>query len=345
LHGATETEKGGYMASIKKHNNEWRAIVHRKNVYASRVCKTKGQAERWARTIETSIDDGEYEKQQQEKEIKDNDITLAEALDRYVEVVSPTMKGKAVVNDTSRARQIKKYDIAEMLMSEIKSHDVATFRDQRMKDVAPSTTKLALALISCTFETARKEWKGQGHLVNPVLLIKKPSLKGRERDRRLREGEYDALMKTSCEFNNTMRYIIPFAIETAMRQGEIAKIEDMHVDLDKRSTVLYNTKNTETRRVPMSTSAISIINNLLPCGGLVFGYEDSHSIGTEFAKICKRAGIKGLRFHDLRHEAVSRLFERGLSTEQVMVISGHKTYSQLKRYTHLMPSNILEKLG
>ncbi|WP_167631039.1 site-specific integrase [Mariprofundus ferrooxydans] len=282
-------------------------------------------------------------------------MTLADALDKYVAEVSPTLKGGRT--DKSRANIIKKYPIARLPLSAVKADDIRLFRDQRGQDVGPNSVRLDMALISQTFTQARSEWQ-MDYLNNPVTGVKKISLKGTQRDRRLHPGEYDRLMAAALLHDNAMRFLIPFAIETAMRQSEIAGIVPAWVSLKNRTVALPETKNGSPRVVPLSSLAYSIIAPLVAScvpGEPVFRYAKAHSISKAFPPICagtlsedgkKAEPITGLTFHDLRHEATSRLFEKGLSTEQVMAITGHKTYAMLARYTHLRHDQaVMDLLG
>lgn len=106
--------------------------------------------------------------------------------------------------------------------------------------------------------------------------------------------------------------------------------------------------------MPLSPGALSVLQSLLPGGGeatplhapkgLVFPIGQM-SVIHSFANACSKAGITGLRFHDLRHEATSRLFERGFGIQQVAAITGHKTLQMLKRYTHLRATDLAKQLA
>jgi integrase len=103
-------------------------------------------------------------------------------------------------------------------------------------------------------------------------------------------------------------------------------------------------KNGEARTVPLSSRAVATLEALpRNLDGRVFGatYEGIHQA---FVRACRRADIEGLRFHDLRHEAISRLAEHGLSIQELQAISGHKTMQMLVRYTHLRAENLALKL-
>jgi len=155
---------------------------------------------------------------------------------------------------------------------------------------------------------------------------------------------------------------IRFALETAMRRSELAGMTWDQVDIKKRTVTLLETKNGEKRIVPLSTEAIRILSTLpRRIDGKVWGMEPD-SITQAFVRAVFRArsayekeveGTKGaldpgflsdLTFHDLRHEATSRFFEKGLNPMQVAAITGHKTLQMLKRYTHLKAEDLAELL-
>jgi len=130
-----------------------------------------------------------------------------------------------------------------------------------------------------------------------------------------------------------------------MRRGEIVSLRWQDVNLSSRVAILRDTKNGDDRAVPLSTKAIETLS-LEPrhTTGRVFPIRGD-SITQAFDRVCKKAGIENLRFHDLRHEATSRLFEFGLGIMEVSAVTGHKDLAMLKRYTHLKAGNIAAKLG
>lgn len=127
--------------------------------------------------------------------------------------------------------------------------------------------------------------------------------------------------------------------------GEKAGMTWEMVDLKKRTVTLLDTENGDRRIVPLSPTAVRILERIpRRIDGRVFQYSDPHSITWAFIHACKKAGIKALTFHDLRHEATSRFFEKGLNPMQVAAITGHKTLQMLKRYTHLKAEDLAELL-
>ena len=197
---------------------------------------------------------------------------------------------------------------------------------------------------------------GMEGLINPVESVRKPK-QGKARNRRLMVGEEDALLSRAREYGGLMESIIILALETAMRRSEIATLRWDNIDLKRRIIHLPLTKNGDARDVSLSTKALETLLGLpRRLDGWAFGIE-ADTITQAFGRITGNAPSKQskgrgqierlaeLRFHDLRHEAISRLFERGLNPIQVMTISGHKTMAMLIRYTHLRAQDLVKMLG
>ena len=140
-----------------------------------------------------------------------------------------------------------------------------------------------------------------------------------------------------------MKAFITLAIETAMRRGEIVNLQRSWIK--GRVAYLPDTKNGTPRAVPLSTTAIAAINTLpLRLDGKLFEYKEDH-YSKAFLRACRQAGIEDIHVHDLRHEATSRLFEKGLDVMQVKSITGHKSLQMLSRYTHLKADDLAGLLG
>jgi len=128
-----------------------------------------------------------------------------------------------------------------------------------------------------------------------------------------------------------------------MRRGEILQLTWDNVNLNTRTAFLPETKNGEARTVPLSENALSILKALPKQSDQVFD-TTAYAIRMAFGRALKRAEIDDFRFHDLRHEATSRFFEKGLNMMEVSSITGHKDLQMLKRYTHLRAEDLALKL-
>ncbi|WP_246731115.1 site-specific integrase [Methylobacterium sp. 2A] len=142
-------------------------------------------------------------------------------------------------------------------------------------------------------------------------------------------------------------YLRPFiilAIETGMRRGELLALQWSDIDFFSRLAVVEVSKNGHGRTVPLTPKAIEILIELPRRGKNVFPVK-ANAVRLAWERLRKRAGLEEVKMHSMRHEAISRMFEIGLTIPEVSVISGHRTLSCLQRYTHLKPENVAAKLA
>ena len=163
-----------------------------------------------------------------------------------------------------------------------------------------------------------------------------------QRLRRLSRDELEQLISAECN-NPYTKPMILLALETAMRLGELLSLKWSRVDLDRGFAELQMTKNGHGRMVPLSAAALSVLSNLERDGDVVFPVKPG-TLKQSWVRLVKRAGINDLRFHDLRHEAISRLLEKGLTIPEAASVSGHKTASMLLRYAHPDPVKVRQKM-
>lgn len=280
-------------------------------------------------------------------------LTLAKALERYEKEITPRKKGAEV--EKGFIRKINRHKIAKQSIYQITGEDVNSFLNSLQRDgtgpqagkaLTGETKRKYASLISSLYEVARRQWRIA--VPNPVRdIFLPPPCKSRKR--RLEDGEETRLIDAlKASRNPAMRPLVQLAIETAMRQGELLKMrwEDIELANDHGRISLYDTKNGKDRVVPLSAKAVALIRELQrpSDGGRVFPFtKDAIRTAWDFA--CKRAEITGLRFHDLRHEAVSRLFELGLEQIEAASISGHISPQSLKGYTHISSAKLAQKMN
>lgn len=325
------------MAYYEKRGDAWRAQIRRKGYPTlSATFDTKAEAQRWAAEIEGDMSRSRFVDTREAES-----TTLTEALARYVNEVSESKKGSA--QEKVRAKKWQKSAWGEKSLAAIRSSDMAAYRDAELKaGKSTATVRLNLALISHLYTVASKDWGIQG-LKNPCTAIRMP--KGsKQRERRPTTAELKSLLKHAGDINAELPVIIELAVETAMRRSELVMLRKDQVR--GRVAFLEDTKNGERRSVPLSKRAVELLDGLpTPIDGGRFFHLKLDSVSNYFALACEAAKIRDLRLHDMRHEATSRLFERGLSMMEIASITGHKTLSMLKRYTHLCPNDLAEKLG
>ncbi|MFC1459294.1 site-specific integrase [Microvirga arabica] len=330
------------MATIRKLRGRWQAMVRRKGMKPrAKSFDTKSEAERWARELESEVDRFGRAPDTRPAE----NITLGELLLRYRDEVSPSKRGAA--QEIQRIDVFTRHEIAHRTLAGLTSSHVASFRDERLKQVSPSTVVRELAIISHTLEIAQREW-GYHVAFNPAKRIRRPTV-ANARKRRL-EGNEERRLFEACDSGRTacLKSLLIVAIETGMRRGEILSLTWRDIDLNTRIAHLHKTKNGESRDVPLSSRAVEAMRAVQPDrvtdGDRPFPLS-AGALEQAWNRLRARAKITDLRFHDLRHEAVSRLFEKGLNIAEVRSISGHKELRMLARYTHLRASDLIARLG
>ncbi|MBU3636981.1 site-specific integrase [Polynucleobacter sp. es-MAR-4] len=328
------------MASIRNRQGKWQARIIRKG-YApiTKSFLAKQDAERWARQIESDIDKGSYT-----NSVFADRTTFSEVIQRYIqEVVS---KGRGYKEHSYRLKALAKRPIAQLRMTALTPLKVAEYRDERAKVIAPATLIHELAYFSAIINHAKREWGIS--IINPIPMVKKPPMP-QGRNRILNEEELSRLYTAlTPRVKNANHWILPltkFALESAMRRGEILGLRWEEIDLEKRIAFIPLTKNGESRTVPLSTAAVEILKTLpRNLHGEVFPVNRTAlSAAIERARI--KAELSDFHFHDLRHMAITRLAEKLPNLIELSAVSGHKSLAMLKRYYHPNPELLAQKLG
>lgn len=288
-------------------------------------------------------------------------VSLADLITRYMAEVTPHKKNAR--SERSILASWRVWERSVCPADGVGAADVAAWRDKRLgQGASPGTVRNALAALSAVYRHAALDW-GMHRLENPVMRLRRPP-PGKARSRRVTETELCAI-KTHTG-SDDLPPLIDLAVETGMRLSELVNLRWEYVNFPDRTVHLPDTKNGESRTVPLSSASIRILEvlrsgrvtrihgrlfSVLPNAVTVAFRRAVKRARTAYVKEVSGRGIAddgsfvNLRFHDLRHEAVSRLFERGLNVLEVGTISGHKTLQMLKRYTHLKATELAKKLG
>jgi len=342
------------MATIVKTPSEhWKALVRLQGYpSASKTFRLKRDAEDWARQTEGDMRKGLYI--DRADSVK---MSIRDALERYKVEVLPTKRETTAKKEKLRLAQLQtvfgKYTLAALTPTLI-----AEFRDQRVRDgKSANTVRLDLALLSHLYTVAIQEW-GMGLVRNPVTQVRKLSLVGTARTRRISKIELEKLVSECRKHSNPqLGWIVELAFETAMRKSELLGLKTGDIDLSRRLVHLTMTKNGTARTVPLTQRAVELLalataNCLRPEETqLVFfgepgraGNISHYTTEKLFSEARSRAGLTDFKFHDLRHEATSRLVEKRLSDLEVSAITGHKSMQMLKRYAHLRSEDLVKLL-
>lgn len=334
-------ESGFYQAIVRRHGHKQQ----------SKTFRTKTEAEDWARQTESAIDRGVFITAYAAER-----TTFSDLADDFEKDFAPHhYRGEAWKHKLKALRA----RLGKLALTAITAKVVTAYRDARLKDPDPrfkdkvtapklsgATVKTEIDLLSKILDVAQKEFGIALPAGNPVHGVRKPP-GGKGRDRRVSDAEWTSLMK-ECEASGNV-WLLPavkLGVATAMRQGELLNLAWKDVDIAQKMALLRETKNGEARAVPLSSDAVAVLKGLpVDIEGLVFPMP-RRTLYSAFSRACERAGIADLTFHDLRHEALSRLAERGdFSVLELAAVSGHKTLQMLKRYTHLQATKLAEKMG
>ncbi len=341
------------MATIVRTPSKmWKAVIRKYGwPTTTKTFRTRRDAEDWSRRLEDEMVRGVYiDRSSSER------TTFAAVLDRYLNEITPTKKASTQLGEKKKAKTVRAA-LGKYALAALTPQTIARYRDDRLAaGKGANTVRLELALISHVINIAIKEWR-IGLATNPVSSIRKPSPpKGRER--RLTKDEWHTLFKACAAYSNPMlKWIVGLARETGMRKTEIKTLRRSDVELRHRTIALTDTKNTETRTVPLSRHAVEILREALahpvrPLGcNLIFfgelgrdGQRRPYAFEKAWNEIKKSVGLEDFHFHDNRHEAISSLIEGGLSDVEVATIGGHKTMQMLRRYSHLRTKKLVARL-
>lgn len=227
-------------------------------------------------------------------------------------------------------------------LKEIKKSDVEKFKKARLESEtryerkrSPATVNRELAVLSAVLTLAVDD-----ELIpsNPCRRVK-PLRMDNQRNRYLSHDEEKSLL-TALDGQEWLKNLVAFAILTGMRRGELFKLRWFDVDFSRGVIHVRDTKTGKDRDVPMSLEAREIMERQPKTGGHVFPSPKTGGqlvdIKNPFGQACDAAGIKDLRFHDLRHTAATRMADAGINVIAIAEILGHGDIRTTKRYSHAM---------
>ena len=334
------------MSSLRKEKNgRWRACVNKNYQRISKTFDNKGDASKWARQVEIKIEKEQFE------DFRDSaHLTLAHLITRYRDEITPTKKGAR--SEVYKLNFLIRQPIARSKVLRLSTRMIIEFKNELKRSRAPATVNKYIHYLYTIWETARLNW---GILLppnNPTALVKKEKVMTKI-DRILTYEEQDKLLIACKETNlDQLSDIVEFALETAMRFGEITRLQVKDIDFDKSIARLHDTKNGESRDCPLTRRALDICSKY-KFKDKVLNFRDHQFLFPihrdkfrhYFEQACKRAGVKDFRFHDCRATKITRLFQDGWDVSSVAVVSGHKSWSELQKYTRIKAIDLVEKIN
>lgn len=327
------------MASFTKRGNMWRASVFKLGIRKTATFPTKSDAVAWATKTESDI------LSNRSGEIPNK--TFGDLLTRYAEEVSPKKRGTRW--EQIRIKKLMQMPIGSVRLKDLRASDFVEWREARRKEISDASVSREMALLSHACGIAIKEWEWLRE--NPMRNVSRPKT-SKPRDRLISDKEIERLLfavdyDEESQLGTAMSRVgaaFLFAIETAMRAGEIVGLTWDDVNLETRVARLTETKNGSSREVPLSTEAIRILEQLrLHKSDTVFGLTSSN-LDALFRKAKSRALIDDLHFHDTRHEAITRLAKK-LDVLELARMVGHRDLKMLMVYYNETAEALAKKLA
>lgn len=326
------------MASIIQVGKKYRAQVRRAgHPVQTTTWDTKKEAEEWARKIETDIDSGKKTGVHGK-----TGVQLGGAIERYLDENPDISK---------TARDILGYlkkGMGKLEVSKMTSGDIVSYIQK--KDFGPMSGAMHFSYLRSVLKMCKVGWE---YHVPDILDDARDRLhilgltgSSVERERRPTATEIDMLLAFEYPTPIPMADIIRFAMSTAMRQAEITRIKHATFHEKERTVLITDRKHPKKKKgnhktVPLLQESIDIIKRQpkVPGDNNIFPF-NPQTIGMYFTDACTALGIVDLRFHDLRHEGTSRLFEMGYQIHEVAMFTGHEDWKMLKRYTQLKAKDL-----
>ncbi len=326
---ATINERGPY---------QFQAIVRVKGYPSqTKTFETRADAKKWISVIESEMHRGVFvDRTECER------TTLKEALERYLK--EKTHHKRSSQQEIYRIRAWQKRSLALRSLASLRTSDFAHFRDERLKEVSRNTVRLELAVIAHLCTVAISEWSlpiERNWIVKG--LLPKP---GKGRERRLLGDEEARLLIAAQESQATnLSLAIKLAILTGMRAGELVPLEWSQIYLQQHTIHLNKTKNGDARVVPLFKAAAELLQGTPRpiIGGRLFEFHDSNGLSAAFRRTCERAKIEDLHFHDLRHEAASRLAPH-VPAATLCKLMGWRSIQMSMRYYNQLASEAVHLL-
>jgi len=326
------------MAYFYKRNGRWKIEIRKKgfpDVYKSFL--DLKDARKFARDVESQMERNVFEDYSGA-----SGTTLKEILIKYRD--EKTVLKKGVESETSKINFLIRHKISLNSLMRLKSHQIYKLMKELALTRKPSTVNKYVNIICHAWRVAKREWGINLPAENPCDMVTLNRVND-TRDRILTKEEYQRLLEECKNSPLSMLHdIVIFAYQVGARQGEILKLKRGHIDFEKKTCTFYDTKNNEDRTIPLADTTLAMLKNYR-FGKFIFNVGPARRLRKWFFKTCYNAGIHDFRFHDLRACFCTNALLSGMTIAQVSFLSGHKDWSQLKRYTRIKPEDLLDKMN
>ena len=331
------------MAHLRKHGKKWQAVVRRKNKLIYKSFWKKSDASAWAYKTEAQLETGTYQRVERAEKLAD--IKLKEILNIYYEKYL-VLKSKDHKKEKYLIDLLSNKPIGEKYITEITGSTLARFRDRELEDgKSPSTVKKYLQMFSRAINRTKAE-HDIPIFTNPVSQIELPE-EPAPIDRVLNDEEWDRLLEVAASKKPYfMKAIVILARETLCRRGELLRLKKQDINWRQGTARINKTKNNTPREIGLSPMALQTLKELPDTpDGRFFPCKSVHSFNSYWRKVLRDAKLQGVfTFHRLRHQGATDLAESDWSIAELSAQGGWKSLSSLKRYTHIQPKHLANKM-
>ena len=313
------------MATIRKRDGKFQAQVRRGGVFKSATFFKKSDAEVWARQVETAMCTGRV------KPFVYSPRCLGEIIERYLDEVTPTKRGRKVEELVLRA--MLREPFIKIPLSVLGPRHFAQYKKDRLKRVSPSTFRRQYGLLLAVLRLSEQEWQWEA----PTSCATSITLPAAQKTviERISSAQEARIFEAALKLKNPfMAPLFSVAITSGLRRGELLNLRFTDWDRDTNLLTIREAKSGYPRHVPVFGKGLVALRSLWPSNRELIFPISPNAVRLNWNRLRAQAELPHIRFHDLRHEAISRLFEKGLSVPEVALISGHRTPSQLFRYAH-----------
>ena len=324
-----------YIRKLK--SGKWQVCIRRKNYPTiTKTFNEKSLASQYGRDIESKMDRSVFEDYTAAAT-----TTLGQILTRYRDEITPKKKGYK--EEAPKINLLLRHRISSYNLMQLKSSHLYKLKEEMLQTKAPKTVNDYLHLISHTWKTAKRVWNMSLPQQNPVELVQLEKVNNK-RDIILTPDEYKKLLDEAENSKlNNLKDVIEFAYITGARFGEIQRLTKNHINFEKKTLTFCDTKNGTDRTIPLANRIIEILKKY-PFGNKIF-ILNKGQFRFYFEQARHKAGLDHFRFHDLRACAITNMILSGMSIAEVSSVSGHKTWSQLRRYTRIKPEQLIDKVN
>lgn len=325
------------MGTIVKRGDSYRAVIRKKgHPTVTKSFSKKAMAKVWIAETETAIE---------RRELAHGGTSIGGLMDRYIREMKAVKKLSA---DAEKSFRHVAKSTTDLYLDELTPERLIEWRNKHHAKAAPQSVNRYMTRIGSVLSTAEvlwdvvvpwREWRKARKALDKLGVTGK----SKPRFRRFETDEL-TLIKENLSTTLPLADIIDFALDTCMRSAEICRVRWADIDRGKRTILIRQRKHPREKEsndqvIPLLGASLDIIDRQPKTHDEIFPY-NSKSVEAAWRRARRQAGLVDTKFHDLRHEGISRLFEQGYSIQEVAIVSGHKSWNSLKIYTNLRPESL-----